>query len=75
MNSTERHEKGSSQKSFQSSQKEPDANLVVHAHEIFKESSSKVFPHISSDDTDVLLVTLAHMYKFGKTIYIIDSHE
>ena len=75
MNSTERHEKGSSQKSVQSSQKEPDASLVIHAHEIFKESSSKVFIHISSDDTDVLLVTLAHMYISGKTMYIIDSHE
>ena len=49
---------------------EPDTKLIVHAHEISKESSSKLCIHFSSGDPGVLLATLTHMYKYGKTIYI-----
>ena len=42
---------------------EPDTKLIVHAHEISKESSSKLSIHFSSGGTDVLLVTLAYLYE------------
>ena len=41
---------------------------------MLKESSSKASIHFSFGDTDVLLVTLAHLYEYEKTIYITDSH-
>ena len=71
MNATERHEL----LHFSSSQEEPDTKLIVHAHEILKESSSKVSIHFSSGDTDLLFVTSTCLWKYGKTIYIIDSHK
>ena len=57
-----------------SSQEEPDTKLIVHSHEILKESSSKVSIHFSSGDTNVFLVNLTHLYEYGKRIYIMDSH-
>ena len=53
MNATERHEL----LHFSSSQEEPDTKLIVHAHEILKESSSKASIHFSFGDTDLLFVT------------------
>ena len=57
-----------------SSQEESDTKLIVHSHEILKESSSKVSIHFSSGDTNVFLVNLTHLYEYGKRIYIMDSH-
>ena len=57
-----------------SSQEEPDTKLIVHSHQILKESSSKVSIHFSSGDTNVFLVNLTHLYEYGKRIYIMDSH-
>ena len=46
----------------------------MHAHEISKESSSKVPIHFSSGDTDVKLVAVAYLCEYEKRNYIIDSH-
>ena len=46
-----------------SSQEEADTNLVLHAHEILKESSSKVAIHSPTDGTDILLLTLVHLHE------------
>ena len=57
-----------------SSQEETDANIVLHAHEILKESSSKVAIH-SPGNTDILLFTLAYLCNYKEIIYVIDSHR
>ena len=57
-----------------SSSQEADTKLILHAHEILKESSSKVAIHSPSGDTDILLLTLAHLYVYNERIYIINSH-
>ena len=46
----------------------------MHAHEILKESSSKVPIHLSFGDTDVKLVALAYLCEYEKRNYIINSH-
>ena len=58
-----------------SSQEEPDTKLIVHSHEILKESSSKVSIHFSSGDTDVLLVIPAHLYEYEQRIYIMEAMD
>ena len=45
------------------------------AHEMLKESSSKAGIHSPSGDTDILLLTLAHLYEYKERIYIVNSHE
>ena len=67
---TERHEL----LHLSSSQEEADTRLILYAHEIFKKSSSKVSIHSPSGDTDILLLALAHLYEYKKSIYIIKSH-
>ena len=68
MNETEWHEL----LHISSSQEEPDTNLT--GHEILKQSSSKGSIHFCYGDTYILLVAQAHLYKYEKRIYIIDSH-
>ena len=46
----------------------------MHAHEILKESSSKVPIHYSSGDTDVKLVAPAYLCEYEKRNDIIHSH-
>ena len=58
-----------------SSQEEPDTKLIVHSHEILKESSFKVSIRFSSGDTDVLLVLPAHLYKCEQRIYIMEAMD
>ena len=48
--------------------------LILHGHKILKEGSSKVAIHSPSDDADILLLTLAHLYKCKERFYIINSH-
>ena len=57
-----------------SAQEEADTKIILHAREILKESSSKVAIHSFSGDTDILLITLAHLYEYKEKFYIIDSH-
>ena len=49
--------------------------LVLYAHEILKEGSPKVAIDSPSSDTDILLLTLGHLYECKQIIFIIDSHE
>ena len=56
------------------SQEEADTKLILHSHKILKEGSSKVVIHSPSSDTDILLLTSAHLYKSKERIYIINSH-
>ena len=49
--------------------------MVTQKYDVsFKESSSKVSIHVSSDYTDVLPVTLVHLYEYKEKTYIIDSY-
>ena len=51
MTETERHEL----LNHSSSQEEADTKLILHAHKILKEGSSKVAIHSASGDTDILI--------------------
>ena len=62
MTATKRHE----HLHLSSSQEEADTKFIVHAHEILKESSSKVAIHSPPGDTDILLFTLARLYEHKK---------
>ena len=57
-----------------SSQKEADTKLILHGHKILKEGSSKAAIYSPSGDTDILPLTLAHLYKCKERIYMINSH-
>ena len=58
-----------------SSQEEADTKFILHSHKILKEGSSKVAIHSPSGDTNILLLTSAHLYKYKERIYIINSHD
>ena len=47
-----------------SSQEEADTKLILHAHEILKESSSKVAIHSPTDGTNILLLTLVQLHEW-----------
>ena len=67
---TERHEL----LQLLSSQEEADTKFIIHVHKILKEGSSKIVIFSPSGDTDLLLLNLAHLYKYKERIYIINSH-
>ena len=71
MTATERHKL----LHLSSSQEECDTKLILHAHEILKEGSSKIAIYSLSGDTDILFLVLAHQYEYDERIYIIDSHR
>ena len=45
-----------------SSQEEADTKLILHAHEILIESSSKVAIHSPTDGTNISLFTLVQLH-------------
>ena len=67
---TQRHELSH----LSSSQEDDDTKLMLQAHKILNESSSKVAIHSPFSDTDILILTLAYLYKNKERIYIIISH-
>ena len=58
MTATDRHEL----LHLLSSQEEADTKLILHAHEILKESSSKVAIHSPTDGTNISLFTLVQLH-------------
>ena len=48
--------------------------LLFFLNILLKEGPSKVAIHSPSGDIDILLLTLAHLYKYKERIYIINSH-
>ena len=58
-----------------SSEEEAVTKVILHGHEILKESSSKVAIHPPSGDTDILRLTLTHLYEYKERMYIIDTQS
>ena len=58
MTATDRHEL----LHLLSSQEEADTKLILHAHEILKESSSKAAIHSPTDGTNISLFTLVQLH-------------